>query len=171
MQAERELLIKRVFPELRSICAKRFVTFTEVDLPEVRSELRLLVSAARDIFVRRHDLPPRLQIVAQQENPNGFPSHPQNQFAFDGLLCHQAHRPTGTPFRRTTAYHCNQTLFLVLVEHFRRPWPVPFIQCSLQPALLITTANIAYGLGSERDKVGNLRSTGTFRQLQQSQCP
>ena len=32
MQAERELLIKRVFPELRSICAKRFVTFTEVDL-------------------------------------------------------------------------------------------------------------------------------------------
>jgi nephrocystin-3 len=32
MQAERELLIKRVFPELRSLCAKRFVTFTEVDL-------------------------------------------------------------------------------------------------------------------------------------------
>ena len=32
MQAERELLIKRVFPELRSICARRFVTFTEVDL-------------------------------------------------------------------------------------------------------------------------------------------
>ncbi len=32
MQAERELLIKRIFPELRAICAKRFVTFTEVDL-------------------------------------------------------------------------------------------------------------------------------------------
>ena len=32
MQEERELLVKRVFPELRSICAKRFVTFTEVDL-------------------------------------------------------------------------------------------------------------------------------------------
>ncbi|MBN1566735.1 MAG: tetratricopeptide repeat protein [Acidobacteria bacterium] len=32
MQAERELLIKRIFPELRSICANRFVTFTEVDL-------------------------------------------------------------------------------------------------------------------------------------------
>jgi tetratricopeptide (TPR) repeat protein len=32
MQAERELLIKRVFPELRRLCAERFVTFTEVDL-------------------------------------------------------------------------------------------------------------------------------------------
>ncbi|MBN1570681.1 MAG: tetratricopeptide repeat protein [Acidobacteria bacterium] len=32
MQRERELLIKRIFPELRSICARRFVTFTEVDL-------------------------------------------------------------------------------------------------------------------------------------------
>jgi len=32
MQKERELLVKRVFPELKRICAQRFVTFTEVDL-------------------------------------------------------------------------------------------------------------------------------------------
>lgn len=32
MHEERELLIKRVFPELRRLCAERFVTFTEVDL-------------------------------------------------------------------------------------------------------------------------------------------
>lgn len=32
MQAERELLVKQVFPELRRVCAERFVTFTEVDL-------------------------------------------------------------------------------------------------------------------------------------------
>jgi nephrocystin-3 len=32
MKHERELLIKQVFPELRRICADRFVTFTEVDL-------------------------------------------------------------------------------------------------------------------------------------------
>jgi tetratricopeptide (TPR) repeat protein len=32
MMQERELLVKRVFPELRRICAQRFVTFTEVDL-------------------------------------------------------------------------------------------------------------------------------------------
>jgi nephrocystin-3 len=32
MMQERELLVKQVFPELRRICAERFVTFTEVDL-------------------------------------------------------------------------------------------------------------------------------------------
>src|SRR5882672_9221803 len=32
MMRERDLLVKEVFPELRRKCAKRFVTFTEVDL-------------------------------------------------------------------------------------------------------------------------------------------
>jgi hypothetical protein len=32
MQPERELLVKRVFPELRRICDELFVSFTEVDL-------------------------------------------------------------------------------------------------------------------------------------------
>lgn len=32
MQAERELLVKKVFPELRRICEERSVSFTEVDL-------------------------------------------------------------------------------------------------------------------------------------------
>lgn len=32
MHEERELLVKQVFPDLRRICAERFVTFTEVDL-------------------------------------------------------------------------------------------------------------------------------------------
>ncbi len=32
MHTERELLVKKVFPELRRLCSERFVTFTEVDL-------------------------------------------------------------------------------------------------------------------------------------------
>ena len=32
MRRERDMLVKEVFPELRRKCAKRFVTFTEVDL-------------------------------------------------------------------------------------------------------------------------------------------
>jgi hypothetical protein len=32
MMRERDLLVKEVFPELRRKCARRFVTFTEVDL-------------------------------------------------------------------------------------------------------------------------------------------
>ena len=92
-----------------------------------------------------------------------FPSYARNQFAFDGFLCHQAHRPTGAAFRRTAAYHCNQTLFLAFVEHFRCTRPLSFIQCPLQTALLVTAANIAYGLGSERNHGGNLRCAGALR--------
>jgi len=32
MMQERDLLVKKVFPDLRRLCAKRFVTFVEVDL-------------------------------------------------------------------------------------------------------------------------------------------
>src|SRR5208283_1428077 len=72
-------------------------------------------SATTHIF-----FPPRLEIVAQQENANGFPSDTGNQFAFDGFFRYQADGPTGAAFRRIAAYHCNQTLFLAVVEHFRR---------------------------------------------------
>ena len=109
------------------------------------------------------------QIVAEQKNPNGFPSYARNQFTFDGFLRHQAHGPAGTTLRRTAAYHCNQTLFLAIIEHFRRPRPLSFIESALQAALLVSTANVAYGLGGERDYVGDLRCAGALRQLQQSQ--
>ena len=56
-----------------------------------------------------------------------------------------------------------------VVEHLRCPRPLPFIQCPFQTALLVTTANVPYGLGSELDQPGNLRSTGASRPLQQSQ--
>ena len=39
----------------------------------------------------------------------------------------------------------------------------------LQTALLVTTADTAYGLGRERDYLSDLRCAGTLRQLQQSQ--
>ena len=108
--------------------------------------------------------------MAEQENPNGFPSYARNQFAFDRFFRHQAHGPAGAAFRRAAAYHCNQTLFLAIVKHFRGTRSLFFIQCPLQPALLVTTADIAYGLGGERDYLGNLRCAGTLCQLQQSQC-
>jgi hypothetical protein len=100
--------------------------------------------------------------VAEQKNPNGFPSYARNQFAFDGFFRHQAHGPAGATLRRTAAYHCNQTLLPAIVEHFRCTRPLSFVQRPLQPALLVSTANIAYGLGSERDYVGDLRCAGTF---------
>ena len=107
--------------------------------------------------------------MAEQEDSDGFPSYTGNQFAFDGFFRYQTDGPTSTTFRRIAAYHCNQTLLLAVVEHFRRSRPLFFVQCALQAALQIPTADAAYGFGSERDYIGDLRCAGALCQLQQSQ--
>ena len=107
--------------------------------------------------------------MAQQENANGFPSYAGNQFAFDGFFRYQADGPTGAALWRIAAYHCNQTLLLTVIEHFRRSRSLFLVQRPFQSALLVTAADIAYGLGCERDNLGNLRCAGALCQLQQSQ--
>src|SRR5580765_5751948 len=87
-------------------------------------------SATTHIF-----FPPRFEIVAEQEDSDGFPSYTGNQFAFDGFFRYQTDGPTSATFRRIAAYHCNQTLLLAVVEHFRRSRPLFFVQCALQAAL------------------------------------
>ena len=89
--------------------------------------------------------------MAQQENPYGFTSYTRNQLAFDGFLRHKAYRPTGAAFRRATAYHCNQTLFLAIVEPLGGAGPLLFIQRPIQTALLITAADVADGLRRQRN--------------------
>src|SRR5215510_592141 len=121
-------------------------------------------SATTHIF-----FPPRFEIVAEQEDSDGFPSYTGNQFAFDGFFRYQTDGPTSATFRRIAAYHCNQTLLLAVIEHFRRSRSLFLVQCALQAALLVTAADTAYGLGSERDYVGDLRCAGALCQFQQSQ--
>ena len=106
--------------------------------------------------------------MAQQENANGLSSDTGNQFAFDGFFRDQPDGPTGAAFRRIAAYHCNQTLLLAVVEHFRRSRSLFLVQRALQPGLLVTAADTAYGLGSERDYIGDLRCAGALCQLPQS---
>ncbi len=107
--------------------------------------------------------------MAQQENPNGFTSYTRNQLAFDGFLRHKAYRPTGTAFRRATAYHCNQTLFLAIVEHLGGSGSLLLIQRPIQTALLITAADVADGLCRQRNYTGNARRGDAFGQLQKRQ--
>ena len=107
--------------------------------------------------------------MAQQENPYGFTSYTRNQLAFDGFLRHQAYRPTGAALRRATAYHCNQTLFLAIVEHLGCSRSLLFIQRPIQTALLITAANVADGLCRQRNYTGNARRGDAFGQLQKRQ--
>src|SRR3954453_1684726 len=113
--------------------------------------------------------PPRLEVVAEQENADGFPSHARNQFAFYRFLGHQAHRPASAAFRRATTDHGNQPLFLVVVQHLCRARPWPLVECPFQAPFLITMPNLANGLWSERDRVRDSGRAYTLGQLQQ--CP
>jgi hypothetical protein len=95
-----------------------------------------------------------------------FRSYTRNQLAFDGFLRHEAYRPTGAAFRRATAYHCNQTLFLAIVEYLGGSRSLFLIQRSIQTALLITAADVADGLCRQRNYAGNARRGDAFGQLQ-----
>ena len=109
--------------------------------------------------------------MAQKQNPNGFPSYARNQFALDGLLRHQTHSPTGTAFRRATAYHGDQTLFLAIVEHLGGSGSLFLIQRPFQTALLIAAADVADGLCRKRNYAGNSRRGRALGQLQKRQGP
>src|SRR5947207_11429135 len=62
-------------------------------------------SATHHIF-----FPPRLQVVALQQNPDCLPPRFGDQFAFDRFLDDQTHGPARPTFRRLTADHGNDTL-------------------------------------------------------------
>jgi hypothetical protein len=92
-----------------------------------------------------------------------------NQFTLDGFLRDQTHRPTGTAFRRATAYHGDQTLFLAIVEHRGCARPLFLIQRPRQAALPVAAPDVADGLCRQRNYVGNTRRGGPLGELQKSQ--
>src|SRR5689334_9208247 len=97
-----------------------------------------LSSATHHIF-----FPPRLEVVVEVQNPNGFPSHPGDQPPLDGLLRHQAYGPAGAAFRRIAAYHSDDPLLLGIVEHGGGARALLFEQRRLQTALLVPARNRA----------------------------
>src|ERR1700674_1014416 len=94
-------------------------------------------SATHHIF-----FPPRLQVVVQQENPNGFPAHLGDQFSFDGLLGHQTHRPSGAPSGWSTANHGNDPLFLAPVQQLGRSRSLLVVQGSIQISVPVTAPDV-----------------------------
>ena len=69
-------------------------------------------SAMHHIF-----FPPRLQLVALEQNPDCLSAYLRHQLALDGLFGDQAERPTGPTFRRLTADHGNDALLLRAIEN------------------------------------------------------
>ncbi len=62
--------------------------------------------------------PPRLEVVAEKQNPNCFTSYPRNQSSFYGLFRHQSHRHSGVAFRRSGARHRNDPLLFGCLPAF-----------------------------------------------------
>src|SRR5215471_2522308 len=121
-------------------------------------------SATHHIF-----FPPRLEVVVQQQNPDGFSSHAGNQTTFHRLLRHQTHRPTRAPFGWIAAHHGDDFLSLTVVQETGGAWVLPVIKRGIQAVLPVATAKIPDGLCGEREALGNLGCTDPLGQLQQRQ--
>src|SRR6266496_1028222 len=87
-------------------------------------------SATHHIF-----FPPRLQVVAFQQNPNRLPSHARHQFAFHHFFGQQAHRPARAAFRWWTTGQRHDALPMLRIQQGRFPRSWSLVQGSLQVRL------------------------------------
>src|ERR1019366_9160714 len=91
--------------------------------------------------------PPRLQVVAFQQHPDGLSPYSRNQLATNHFFGQQTHRPANSTFWRRRADYGDNLLTLVLVERRGFPWTCRVEQCSIQPVLPIPLADLPHGLG------------------------
>ena len=108
----------------------------------------LFNSATHHIF-----FPPRLQLVALQQDPDCLSSHSADQLAFDRLLDDQADSPASPPFRRLTADHGDDALFLGVVESRLRSRSLFLVEDAVQAVPVVAMGDVADGLGSQGNGV------------------
>jgi hypothetical protein len=88
-----------------------------------------------------------LEVVVEEQEPDGFPTDSWDQPPLDGLFHHQPHGPASAAFWRITANH--RAIMQLLL-------PFLLVESAFQPALLVSVANfaIAYGGNPWRTDVG-----------------
>src|ERR1700721_870286 len=94
-------------------------------------------SATHHIF-----FPPRLQLVALEQNPDCLAAHPGHQFALDSFFHNQAPRPTGPPCRCLTANHGNDALLLGIVENLVGPRPLLVVEGGAQTVTVVPMGDL-----------------------------
>ena len=79
----------------------------------------------------------------QQQDPNGLSSDTWHQSPFYSLLGNQSHGPARLALWRIAAYHRNDALFLVGVQHLASAGALFFIQRTIQssPLVAVTEAS------------------------------
>ena len=80
--------------------------------------------------------PPRLQVVAFQQDPHVSRPYPRDQLTFHRLFGQQANRPACPSRRRRTADHRDDALSLLPVQQQRRPGPGRHIKPAPAPLLI-----------------------------------
>ena len=113
--------------------------------------------------------PPRLEVVAFQQHPDGLPAHVRNQFALDHLFGQQPHRPTSPPFRRRRADHGDNALLLLLIKSRSLARTSGIKQRSLQSAIKIALADLPHRLGGKPKVAAHRRRGLPLIQLTQGQ--
>jgi hypothetical protein len=101
--------------------------------------------------------PPRLQLVALQQDPDCLSAHLGNQLPFDRLLGDQADGPTGTSFRRFAADHGDDTLLLGAVEDLLCPRSLLGVDGGTQTVAHVAMCDLPDRLGRKRQRLGDLR--------------
>ena len=109
-------------------------------------------SAMHHIF-----FPPRLQLVALQQNPDCLSAHLGHQLAFDGLFGDQADRPAGPAFRRITADHGNDALLLGAIENLLGSRSLFGVNGGAQAVTDVAMGDLADRLGSKGECLRDLR--------------
>lgn len=112
-------------------------------------------------------LPPRFEVVAEKQNSNGLASNSWNKPPFHGLFRNQAYCPAGVSFGRTAADHCDDPLFLAVLQQRGRARSFFLIEGPPQPALNLPMTHLTDWLRGQRDEFGNARRAHAAGQLQQ----
>jgi hypothetical protein len=113
--------------------------------------------------------PPRLEVVAKKQNPNGFAADPWQYPPLNRLLGHQSHGPARMAFRRVGANHGDDSLFLIVFQQTGRARPVFLEKSALKTSALVTMSHLPNRLGRQRQRLRDSWGTHTPAQLDKRQ--
>jgi hypothetical protein len=90
-------------------------TCEQIVLPSRTSSIFAIYSSLSSA-THHNFFPPRLEVVVEEQNPDGFSSRSRNQPPLQGFLGHQAHSPPGATLRRASEDRGDNVLFLAGVQ-------------------------------------------------------
>src|SRR5215471_12065603 len=115
--------------------------------------------------------PPRLELVAEENNPDRFPPYLGHQLAFPGFFGDQPDGPAGPAFGRIPADHGDTPLALLGAQQTLRSRARFVIQGSFQPRILVAPSHFPDRFRCQMDLGSHLGNALASMELAQSQTP